>query len=115
MHHLEQRLPDARNCVLLCGYQGEGTGGRALQDGAKYLAIHGQQVPVRAEVVALQQFSAHAGRSELLRWLSGVPAPPKQFYLVHGEPAAAAALQAAVAAQFHWPAAVAQYLQTVEL
>jgi metallo-beta-lactamase family protein len=115
MHHLEQRLPDARNCVLLCGYQGEGTGGRALQDGATYLAIHGQPVPVRAEVLTLQQFSAHAGRSELLRWLSGLPAPPKQFYLVHGEPAAAAALQAAVATQFRWPAAVAQYQQTVEL
>ncbi len=115
MHHLEQRLPDARNCVLLCGYQGEGTGGRALEDGAQFLRIHGESVPVRAEVVCLPQFSAHAGRSELLRWLSGIPAPPKQLYLVHGEPAAASALQAAVQSQFHWPASVAQYKQTVDL
>ena len=40
------------------------------------------------------QFSAHAGKSELLRWLTGLPAPPKQTYLTHGEPAAAQALQA---------------------
>ena len=70
---------------------------------------------MHAEVVTLSQFSAHAGRSELLRWLSGIPAPPKQLYLVHGEPAAAAALQAAVQSQFHWPALVAQYKQAVDL
>src|ERR1700722_14571154 len=34
LHHLVQRLPNAKNAVLLVGYQGEGTNGRALQDGA---------------------------------------------------------------------------------
>jgi metallo-beta-lactamase family protein len=115
MHHLAQRLPDAKNCVLLAGFQAEGTGGRALEEGAKFLNIHGQMVPVRAEVTNLRQFSAHAGRSELLRWLSGLPAPPRQIYLVHGEPAAASALQGAIQSQLHWPATVAQYLQTVDL
>ena len=51
LHHLARRLPDSRSSVLLVGYQAEGSGGRALQDGAKYLRIHGEQVPVRAEVV----------------------------------------------------------------
>src|SRR5262249_31057307 len=66
VHHLERCLPDARNCVLLVGFQAEGTRGRSLQDGTKSVSIHGQMIPVRAEVVDLAQFSAHAGRSELL-------------------------------------------------
>ena len=86
LHHLARRLPDSRSSVLLVGYQAEGTGGRALQNGAKFLRIFGEQVPVRAEVVNIGQLSAHAGKSELLRWLSGFKAPPKQTFMVHGEP-----------------------------
>src|SRR6476661_7337844 len=73
LHHLAQRLPDARNAVILAGFQAVGTRGRALQEGAKMLSLFGQQVPVRAEIVEMGQFSAHAGKSELLRWLSGLP------------------------------------------
>ena len=49
LHHLARRLPDDRNAVLLVGYQGMGTNGRALQDGAQFLRLYGQEVPVRAE------------------------------------------------------------------
>ena len=113
LHHLVQRLPDAKNAVILAGFQAEGTRGRALQEGAKTLNLFGQAVPVCAEIVEMGQFSAHAGKSELLRWLSGFPAPPKQTYLTHGEPAAAQALQAAIQQKFGWKAAVARYLDTV--
>ena len=61
------------------------------------------------------QLSGHAGKSELLRWLGGFPAAPKQTYLTHGEPAAAQALQAAIQQQFGWKVAVARYLDTVEI
>jgi metallo-beta-lactamase family protein len=115
LHHMVQRLPDARNAVILGGFQAEGTRGRALQEGAKSLNIFGQVVPVCAEIVEMGQFSAHAGKSELLRWLTALPAPPKQTYLTHGEPAAAQALQAAIQEKFRWKAAVARYLDTVPL
>ncbi len=115
LHHLARRLPDGRNAVLLAGFQAQGTRGRALQEGAKTVRIFGQQVPVCAEIVELGQFSAHAGKSELLRWLGALPAPPKQTYLTHGEPQAAQALQAAIQEKFKWKAAVARYLDTVDL
>lgn len=115
LHHLAQRLPDARNAVILAGFQAVGTRGRALQEGAKMLSLFGQQVPVCAEIVEMGQFSAHAGKSELLRWLTGLPVPPKQTYLTHGEPEAAQALQAAIQEKFKWKAAVARYLDTVDL
>jgi metallo-beta-lactamase family protein len=115
LHHLAQRLPDPRNAVILAGFQAEGTRGRALQEGAKVLHLFGQTVPVCAEIVEMGQFSAHAGKSELLRWLAALPAPPRQTYLTHGEPAAAQSLQQAIQEKFHWQAAAAKYLDTVDL
>lgn len=115
LHHLAQRLPDARNAVILAGFQAVGTRGRALEEGAKVLHLFGQAVPVCAEILEMGQFSAHAGKSELLRWLSNLPAPPKQIYLTHGEPEAAQALQSAIQEKFKWNVAVARYLDTVPL
>jgi metallo-beta-lactamase family protein len=115
LHHLVQRLPDPKNAVLLAGFQADGTLGRALLDGAKSVRIYGQDVLVAAEIVDLKQFSAHAGQSELVRWVSGFATPPRQTFLVHGEPAAAAAFQKVLTARPGWRATVAQYRQTVDL
>jgi metallo-beta-lactamase family protein len=115
LHHLAKRLPDSRSAVLLVGYEAEGTLGRALQDGAQFVRIHGQEVPVRAEVVMLDQLSAHAGRSELLRWLSGFATPPRKTFLVHGEPNGLDGLRAGIASRFHWPVVVPAYLQSFDL
>jgi metallo-beta-lactamase family protein len=115
LHHLLQRLPDPKNAILLAGFQAEGTLGRALLDGAKSVCIFGQDVVVGAEIIDLKQFSAHAGQSELLRWVSGFATPPRQTFLVHGEPPAAAAFQKVLTARPGWRAAVAQYRQTIDL
>jgi metallo-beta-lactamase family protein len=116
LHHLAKRLPDSRSAVLLVGYQAEGSGGRALQNGAKFLSIHGEQVPVRAEVVELGQLSAHAGKSELLRWVSGFQAAPKQTFMIHGEPSGLTALRDAIVAQHRWPnVTIPNYLQSFDL
>jgi metallo-beta-lactamase family protein len=115
LHHLVQRLPNPQNAVILAGFQAQGTRGRALQEGAKTLRIFGQEVIVKAEIVVMGQFSAHAGKSELIRWLQALPSAPKQTYLTHGEPAAAQSLQRAIQDQFKWNAAVARYLDTVDL
>ena len=108
-------MPDSRSAVLLVGYQAEGTRGRALQDGAKYLRIFGEEVPVRAQVVRSEQLSAHAGRSELLRWLSGMKVAPRQMFLVHGEPGALSSFHDAVVNQFHWNVTIPAYLQSFDL
>src|ERR1700688_3221224 len=115
LHHIARLAPDPRNAILLAGFQAEGTRGRALEEGAKTVRIHGEDVPVAAEVINLRQFSAHAGQSELLRWLTGLPAPPRQTYLTHGEPQASAILKAAIESAFRWRVALPQYLQTVDL
>jgi metallo-beta-lactamase family protein len=115
LHHLAQRLPDSRSTVLLVGYQAEGSGGRALLNGAKFLRIHGAEVPVRAQVVEMCQLSAHAGKSELLRWISGIQAPPKRTFMVHGEPSGLTSLRDAIVAQRGWPVTIPDYLQSFDL
>jgi metallo-beta-lactamase family protein len=115
LHHLAQRLPDARNAVILAGFQAQGTRGRALQEGAKTLRLFGQEIIVAAEIITMGQFSAHAGKNELMRWMTGLTAPPVHTYLVHGEPSAAQSLQRTIQDQFKWKAAVARYLDRVEL
>ncbi len=115
LHHLAQRLPDAKNAVILAGFQAEGTRGRALQEGAKILHLFGQPVPVMAEIVTMGQFSAHAGKSELLRWLGGFKTAPKKTWLTHGEPAAAQALQDTIREKYGRDVSVARYLDTVEI
>lgn len=92
VHHLGHQLPDARNCVILTGYQADGTRGRQLLEGARHLKMHGRYVPVRAEVVDVPDFSVHADGDELLAWVASAVEPPKTVYVVHGEPAASAAL-----------------------
>lgn len=84
LHHLRQRLPDPKNTVVIGGFQAEGTRGRALQEGARTMRIHGQDVPVRAAVVEMTELSGHADQNELLRWLEPLPTPKKVF-LTHGE------------------------------
>jgi metallo-beta-lactamase family protein len=115
LHHLKRLLPSERHTVLLPGYQAAGTRGRSLQDGAKAIRMHGQEVPVRAEVVTLDGFSAHADREEMLRWLRGFRRAPRHTYVVHGEAHASGALATAITRELGWRASVAKDGATVPL
>ena len=106
VHHLAQLLPQARNTVLLVGYQAVGTRGRALADGAPQVKIHGRYVPVRAEVAQLDEFSVHADADDLIGWLASAPEPPQACYVVHGEPEAAQALAVRIRGELGWCAVV---------
>lgn len=114
LHHLRHRLPSARNAVLFVGYQAAGTRGRRLLDGEKDLKVLGEYVPVRAEILSIAGFSAHADAGEILRWMDGFEAPPRQTLLVHGEPHSLEALCARIAAR-GWSVRVPAHLETVPL
>jgi len=85
VHHLLRRLDDPATTVVFTGYQAAGTRGRALLDGCDTVAIHGRTVRVRARVEALHGLSAHADRSELVRWCRDLPGVPERIFLNHGE------------------------------
>ena len=115
LHHLKRFAPDRRNTILLAGFQAGGTRGAALKAGAKELKIHGEYIPVRAEVASLDMFSAHADRDELLRWLGGFEAAPKTTFVVHGEPAASDEFRHCIAEKLGWNARVPEHGERVEL
>jgi metallo-beta-lactamase family protein len=115
VHHLRTFLPDARNTVLLAGFQAPGTRGAALQNGAEDIKIFGEYVPVRAEVVELDSLSAHADYVELVDWLRSVKVKPKRVFLTHGEPPAADAFRKHLSRHLGWEAEIPEYKEVVRL
>ena len=115
LHHLKAALPNPRNTVLFVGYQAVGTRGRQLVDGEKTVRIHGQVVPVQARIELIESMSAHADSQEILRWLGGFRQPPRQTFIVHGEPAAMEALQATIQTKLGWATKMPEHRQRVEL
>jgi metallo-beta-lactamase family protein len=115
LHHLKTFAPDARNTIVLVGFQAAGTRGAALEAHASSLKIHGEYVQVRAAVESISSLSAHADYSETLAWLRSMTAPPERTFVTHGEPAAADALRRRIEETLHWHCEVPTYLETVEL
>lgn len=84
-HHLKFNLPNNSTNVLIVGYQGYGSLGRHLIEGAKQVKIHGEHVNVKANVHTLNGLSAHAGQIDLLKWLDSLAKVKPKLYLTHGE------------------------------
>lgn len=114
LHHLKHRVSDPKNTIVFVGYQSVGTRGRRMLDGEPTIRLHGQEVPVRAQLTQISGFSAHADWTEMLRWMDGFTTPPKQVLLVHGEDSALAALKTRVEAK-GWPTSIPRHLEKVEL
>jgi metallo-beta-lactamase family protein len=115
LHHLAQRLPDPKNLVIFIGFQAPGTRGATIKNGAPEVKIFGEFVPIRAQVVALEQFSDHADPPELLEWLRTFKNNPGATYLVHGEPAAASQLRDRMKKELGWNVQVAEYMERVDV
>jgi metallo-beta-lactamase family protein len=115
LHHLKVFAPNPRNTILFVGFQAGGTRGEAMINGAPSVKIHGAYVPVRAEVVAFDGFSAHADYAEILQWLAQFDAPPRQTFITHGEPPAADGLRHRIEEQLGWRCRVPEYLERAVL
>ena len=115
IHHLKAFAPDPRNTILFSGYQAAGTRGAALLAGATTTRVHGQDIPVRAEIAALSTLSAHADCDELLAWLQNFDAAPRRTFVTHGEPVAADALRQQIERRLGWDVHIPEYGETIDL
>ncbi|SFE35211.1 metallo-beta-lactamase family protein [Peptostreptococcaceae bacterium pGA-8] len=84
-HHLKHNLWDSRNSIVFVGYQGEGTLGRMLVEGAKEVTLFGEVIAVNAEIHNLEGFSGHADQNGLFSWVAGFQQKPSKVFIVHGE------------------------------
>lgn len=115
LHHLKAFGGDSRNTILFAGFQAAGTRGEALVGGARETKIHGQWIPIRAEVASLPMLSAHADAGEIIRWLGGFKRAPKRTFIVHGEPSASEALRLRIGRELGWECAVVEMQRAYEL
>ncbi len=115
LHHLKTLLPDGRNTVLFVGFQAPGTRGEALVNGVETVKIHGEEVPVHAEIVVLHNLSAHADWKELVTWLRAMEQPPHRTFVTHGEPEAAQAFQQHLKEELGWESEIPVYMERVKL
>lgn len=115
LHHLKAYAGDPTTRLVIVGYQADGTRGRALLDGAKSIKIHGQPIAVRCKMEHIDSLSAHGDVDDIMKWLRHFNRPPRQTFLVHGEPKSSQALAEHIRDVLHWPVYIPKYLETVSL
>ncbi|HSA55268.1 MAG TPA: MBL fold metallo-hydrolase [Gemmatimonadaceae bacterium] len=102
LHHLGHGASEPRNTILIVGFQAAHTLGRRLVEKRPMIKVFGEEIPLRAQVVVLNGYSAHADRRGLVDWITRVRASSpglERVFLVHGEPAAQDTLAAALRAK----------------
>ncbi len=114
LHHLARRLPAEKNTVIFVGYQVEGSRGRRLIEGEKEIKIHGNMIPVKAEIVNLSAMSGHADYSEIMSWLEKMK-PPTHTFLVHGEISGLQATAERLQNKLGWKVTIPALGETIEL
>lgn len=115
LHHLKNNLWRPETHVLFVGYQGRGSLGRRLVDGAPWATLFGERIAVKARVHTLGGFSAHAGQSDLLEWLSVVAPDRPRIVVVHGEDAPRVALSEKIKERFALATHMPEMREVIEI
>ena len=115
VHHLRDMLPKEKHTIMLVGFQAMGTRGRRLVEGEQEVKMHGEMVPVRAQIEQIESFSVHADANELLAWLKTAGSEPGRVFVVHGEEGAADSLRDRIKSQLGWKAVAPMDGQSFEL
>lgn len=92
LHHLIRYLSNRKNTLLIIGYQSPGTLGHKLYRGDKTVEVLGERVEVRARVLGIGAYSAHADQNKLVAWIGQAAHKPRHVYCTHGDEGASAAL-----------------------
>ncbi|HLU00023.1 MAG TPA: MBL fold metallo-hydrolase [Burkholderiaceae bacterium] len=115
LHHLKHYAPDSRSTILFAGYQAAGTRGATMTSGAATVKIHGEYIPIRADVHHLSMLSAHADADELVRWLQGFETAPNCCFLNHGEVQTADTLRLRIKDELGWSVFIPEHLEKFSL
>lgn len=114
-HHLRHNIWNPKCAVVFVGYQGIGTPGRKIVDGAKTIKLLGEELGINAKIYTIGGFSAHAGQSQILDWIKSFSHPDLHVLLVHGEEKAQDTLAGLIREQLHLDVAIPTYLEEMTL
>ena len=114
-HHLVSNISRSESTILFVGYQAVGTLGRQIVDGATTVRILGKKYKVKAKIVQMNGFSAHADKNELLHWLSAIKNQPRGVFVVHGEEEVSSSFANLIKEKLGWKVSVPQYKDEVVL
>ena len=115
LHHIAAYGSDPANAIVLTGFQATGTRGARLASGERSLRIYGQDVEIGAEVVQLDNLSAHADTDELISWMRATERPPRMVCVTHGEPQASDTFRLRIQRDLGWKAKVPDLGETISL
>ncbi|MBX7158127.1 MAG: MBL fold metallo-hydrolase [Verrucomicrobiae bacterium] len=116
LHHLRNHIEDPSTTILFVGYCAENTLGAKIRAGEKRVNILGESFQVNAHIEALDSFSGHADRSELLDYVEKIQGAKEKIWLVHGEPEQSEPFSCELAQRYpQSQITVADYLQEVDL
>lgn len=115
LHHAIRYLSDPNSTLIIIGYQANGTLGRRLYEGAAWVDIFGENIPVRCLIKAIGGLSAHGDQKKLLDWIGSAKPLPKKIYCVHGEAHAATELARRIKDRFGVDAFVPEFGTLVEV
>ena len=114
-HHLVTNISRPESTILFPGYQAQGTLGRHIVSGADTARILGKRYKIKAKIVQIDGFSAHADLNELQKWLSSLRKPPRHVFVTHGELEAAESFAGLIENNMGWKVSVPEYLDEVNL
>ncbi|UOF16567.1 MBL fold metallo-hydrolase [Lysobacter capsici] len=114
LHHFKHNLGKPQTHVVFVGYQAEGTIGRRLVEGAKWVRIHGRDTRAEAQRHTIGGLSAHTDQNGLIAWYGQIEGHPP-LVLVHGEDKAREALAGEIGERFGTQVALARPGMTLEV
>lgn len=87
LHHLRNNIEDPRNTIMMVGYCADHTLGKRIIDRHETVRIFGEEHSLKAEVVVMNSYSAHADEPELIDFIGKLNRERlKNIFLVHGSP-----------------------------
>ncbi|MEM7817262.1 MAG: beta-CASP ribonuclease aCPSF1 [Candidatus Aenigmatarchaeota archaeon] len=87
MEYLKEFAPNPANCLLFVGYQAEGTLGRRIQKGWRYIPVEGDEhgLELKLEIDTVEGLSGHSDVNQLVGWIRNLRAKPRKIIANHGE------------------------------
>lgn len=114
-HHLKHNIWKPETSLVFVGFQAVGTLGRKIVEGATTVSLMNNELNVSAKVYTINGFSAHAGQSQLLKWVETIAHCKPHIVLIHGEKTAQDTLAQLIKEKFGLNITIPEYLEELEL